>query len=456
MAKCEPELGDKMAACALGAALTALLLLAGPGPAAATDDDGDDGRSCNRNGVPDEAGPGGCRCDAAWQGATCTELALLPAPAAALGTIYPGRNSTTASSWGGTVTKGADGRYHLLVSEMLAGCGLGSWQHNSVIRHATSSTIDGVFAPHEIVLGAFAHNAACMDARPGGGPACILLHIGSGTHDEAKHPIWKDCTGGFSPSSPPPAPAPFATVAAAAGPVMTPVMEKFAVGEAWTNETLTCAADAAGSTACTFDNPSGWVDADGTAWINYVQRGKHGESHNITGRGGYGFGLAKAPRWQGPYTPVARPGLKAYWDAPVLPSAGTPLQNCEDSVIYRDSRGDFHMLFHYFGLAPDHGDHGGHAHASASGDDWEFTVGHAWNLTVPFDDTTEAAAQYGYRQRPHIVMNDGELTHLITGVVFDSTRPYPAPACSKCTGTHGPCDRSWTTMQPIRSKDPAA
>ena len=95
----------KMAACALGAALTALLLLAGPGPAAATDDDGDDGRSCNR-------------------------------------------------------------------------------------------------------------------------------------------------------------------VAAAAGPVMTPVMEKFAAGEAWTNETLTCAADAAGSTACTFDNPSGWVDADGTAWIN--------------------------------------------------------------------------------------------------------------------------------------------------------------------------------------------
>ena len=45
--------------------------------------------------------------------------------------------------------------------------------------------------------------------------------------------------------------------------------------------------------------------------------------------------------------------------------------------------GDFHLLFHYFGLGEkDHGDHGGHAHASASGDDWEFTIGHAWNLTV--------------------------------------------------------------------------
>ena len=44
-------------------------------------------------------------------------------------------------------THGADGLWHLLVSEMSLGCGLGSWQHNSIIRHATSSQIDGIFEP---------------------------------------------------------------------------------------------------------------------------------------------------------------------------------------------------------------------------------------------------------------------------------------------------------------------
>lgn len=58
--------------------------------------------------------------------------------------------------------------------------------------------------------------------------------------------------------------------------------------------------------------------------------------------------------------------MSGYWDAPQLPSNGTALQDCEDSVLYRDARGDFHMLFHYFGLKEDHGDHGGHAHAPAS------------------------------------------------------------------------------------------
>ena len=65
-------------------------LLPPPGPQLVTAKSDDGRRSCNRHGVPVA---GGCRCDAAWQGATCTELALLPSLAATLGTIYPGRNS---------------------------------------------------------------------------------------------------------------------------------------------------------------------------------------------------------------------------------------------------------------------------------------------------------------------------------------------------------------------------
>ena len=66
-----------------------------------------DNTICNRNGILQTNGL--CRCDAAWRGPHCSELALLPANGKTLGTIYPGRNSTTTSSWGGTVTLGVDG-----------------------------------------------------------------------------------------------------------------------------------------------------------------------------------------------------------------------------------------------------------------------------------------------------------------------------------------------------------
>lgn len=292
-----------------------------------------------------------------------------------------------------------------------------------------------------------------MDARPAGGPACVLLHVGTGEHSHSR-PMLRNCSGGYTPLSPPSHPYAWSRARADTAftnnnPLNVPVMASFTNGQNWTNETIVCAPDAAGSTACVISNPSGWVDADGTAWINYVLRGKSHAAHNISGRGGYGFGLAKAPHWRGPYKPVAKRGKLAYWDAPVLPSAHTALQNCEDSVLYRDSRGNFHMLFHYFGLGSDRGDHGGHAHASPSGDDWQFTIGHAWNLSMAFEGLDVAPAQYGYRQRPHVVISpEGQLTHLITGVVWDGNRPYPH-SCTRCTGTRGPCDRSWTVVQPL-------
>lgn len=196
--------------------------------------------------------------------------------------------------------------WHLLVSEMAAGCGLGTWQRNSQIRHAVSATIDGVYSPAELVMGIFSHNAACMDARPGRGPACVLLHIGQGTHDPARHPVQTNCSGhGYTPptrvsesdplpaSLPPRSPAPAPTLTPAAASYMVPTRAAFAREEGWVNATLTCGPDAGQQMVCPMDNPSGWVDPDGTAWLNYVIRGDHAKS----GRGGYGFGLATAPHW---------------------------------------------------------------------------------------------------------------------------------------------------------------
>eukprot|EP01079_Euglenida_sp_SAG-EU17-18_P002250 gene2250-3122_t len=220
--------------------------------------------SCNRNGVarPD----GSCQCDAAWQGSTCNSLALQPASGANLGAIYP--NETT-SSWGGTIQRGADRMYHLVVSEIAAGCGLGAWQRNSFIRHATSPTVDGTYTPQEVPPTPLPAPATSLaTATHPGGPQCVLLHIGGGTHDESKRPVQTNCSGGYTPKSAWPADAP---VPAAdrllphlgAGPglgLVAPVMQAFGTGHGWGSANITCAADLAGSTSCHFDNPSGWVD----------------------------------------------------------------------------------------------------------------------------------------------------------------------------------------------------
>ena len=64
---------------------------------------------------------------------------------------------------------GDDSLWHLLVAEMQGHCGLDTWQHNSIIRHAVSASVDGTYEAREVVMGVFAHNPTCMDASPAGG-----------------------------------------------------------------------------------------------------------------------------------------------------------------------------------------------------------------------------------------------------------------------------------------------
>jgi hypothetical protein len=125
-------------------------------------------------------GAGTCACHPGWKGVDCGVLNLgptgdSPAPGGT-GRIYPAAGSNS-SSWGGGVVF-RDGKYHLYVSEMGEHCGLGTWNTNSFIRHAVSDTVDGIYIPHEVVLGAWAHNAMPW-VTPDGGIA--IFHIGNGT-----------------------------------------------------------------------------------------------------------------------------------------------------------------------------------------------------------------------------------------------------------------------------------
>ena len=151
---------------------------------------------------------------------------------------------------------------------------------------------------------------------------------------------------------------------------------------------------------------------------------------------------------------------------PNAPVGGAPNRNAEDSVIYRDTRGDFHMIFHFYGnrqmQAPDFG---GHAHGSADGRQWTFSPSAAFGYNVSFQGGATAAeppASYGFRQRPHVVLSSaGEITHLLNGVDHDFSKPSVNANGARCAGpsmTGGPCDHSWTIVQPVRtiSAPPAA
>ena len=84
-----------------------------------------------------------------------------------------------------------------------------------------------------------------------------------------------------------------------------------------------------------------------------------------------------------------------------------PILN-EDPGIFRDARGNFHILTHYFGRDGP----GGHAF-SRDGIWWTF-AGQAYDFTQAFTDGTHARS--ARRERPQMLVLDGKPSYLYTGI----------------------------------------
>ena len=111
-----------------------------------TDDD------CSLNG---KCSFGNCACRPAWTGLRCETLTLLPPMRKSGYRGVDGGHNT--SSWGGAVLKGHDGQYHMWAAEMTEHCGIGTWQQNSRIIHATSTTPGGSYTRKDVTWQVFSH-----------------------------------------------------------------------------------------------------------------------------------------------------------------------------------------------------------------------------------------------------------------------------------------------------------
>jgi hypothetical protein len=126
--------------------------------------------SCQLNGV---CISGTCHCDAQWVGSNCSTL-----NAGASKPAYTGMTSDQ-TAWGGHPIWDAKSKlWHGYFAEMTEHCTLSAWTTNSIIVHATSSSVDGPFEFKDVVQPAWSHNPLVTQDPITGD--ILIAHIGCG------------------------------------------------------------------------------------------------------------------------------------------------------------------------------------------------------------------------------------------------------------------------------------
>eukprot|EP01051_Picozoa_sp_SAG22_P010511 SAG22_NODE_950_length_6352_cov_23.892212_6_plen_558_part_00 len=342
------------------------------GAACATDWDCALGGVCNSSQA--------CQCDVWFTGANCTLLNLQPAKPA------NGFDIEGWSSWGGHAvhnTKG--GKWHGFFSLMARSCTLGAYRTNSGSVAATATDVDGPYIladpaqPDSESNWAVAPPSHCTQIKRHPSGEYHLWHILPGDGDGH----YTNCTAA-QPGGPDPVAGP--------GDAEThPFSQNLWIHTAptpsgpWskTGHQINITDFKPGTTA-----EQSWCSApyyypNGSAMV--VWGGQGGRA-----AGGAGLWIGLADSWQGPY--------KQYEAAEI----NLALPNVEDPAIFRDPRGNLHMLTNA---------NSGHAHCKAGGN----CGGHSWSrdglswstiFNGAFGPTTMltngSVAELGYVERPQV------------------------------------------------------
>ena len=374
--------------------------------------------ACNLNGRLVQADHGGrCVCLPAWRGASCGELALLPAHAGA--GLHAGSNM---SSWGGAVAFDApSGRWVMFGNELVGGCGINSWESNSRIVRASTADLDTAFVVDAVVLPSFASEPSLAKL----GEQWLLYSIGNASSSK---PPRTDCVEGYSPSGAPPP----GTGGNFVGFVPVSVSTAATLTGEWTLQSTFGNGDF---------NPSPLVFPNGTTLLmwRHLARVHMVRADDIGGPFAFNGSDSGCPVGAGDSSPGCR------WWHLFPPTADQ--NGLEDPFIYAqpDPSGSDSTAVTYHALFHDHKHFGGHGY-SRDAISWTFSDVAPYSNNVTFTDGSTISMQR--RERPHLVFDDrGMITHLTNGV-------QPPPTAAKSPPTSGvklQNDYVYTLLQPVQT-----
>jgi len=339
---------------------------------------------CNLNGI---CTSGVCHCDPGWSEADCGKLDLLPA------TKGSGYNLTGngTSSWGSKIVRDPkdSNLYHLFAAEFQVKCGLDYWAPFSRVIRAESRT--GPAGPYKFaaeVAGSFAHNPTVVYS-----PAdrlYLLYAIGCPVKIPTScQSIQFTCGDGNNVNG-----------ESGVSVWVSPDLRSWTFfGQVFkgSNDQSLWDADSTNPTPLPL-----YSSSNNTAAVLLVYRGC---PYNCAGN--ELINVATAPTFKGPYTRLHK--------QPIFGDSN------EDPFVWRDKRGNYHMLTHSlepnggFGWGPNVGRH---AYATEYDGAWTFN-----NNTLSFSThvqfTDGSTIEYFRRERPQLFFSDdGEMRplYLTTGV----------------------------------------
>ncbi|KAK8872489.1 hypothetical protein PGQ11_003003 [Apiospora arundinis] len=337
---------------------------------------------CSLNGICTPCGT--CDCDPGWTSPDCGKLDLQPA------TRWTGYNHTNItlpdhystkggnSSWGGQIVRDRHDKslFHLVASQFARGCGLAGWRPFSTVIRAESRT--GPAGPYRYaqeLFGTFHHNPTVVWS-----PAdqkYLLYSIGIDTVTPTRCASYK-WSNNISVSSAPDVRGP------------------------WTPPRL----------VVNGTNPAPWPvwgeeESSGPQIALAVEDNKIFMADDGWNDGVYK--LAKTMPWN-------TSDYSDHWT--------------EDPFLWRDKRGNWHILCHWMIDIAVHGVKyprvGGHLFSRNLTGDWTFKLQEVYNTTVHFIDG--GRTDYYRRERPKLFFSDDGLLrplYLINGVQeFNSSASY--------------------------------
>jgi hypothetical protein len=265
-----------------------------------------------------------------------------------------------ATTWGGhPIYDPKTKLWHLYAAEMTEHCTLSAWTTNSIIVHATSSTLMGPFAFKDVVQPAWSHNPLVTEDKTTGD--ILIAHIGCGKVAAGRQP--KNCSknedgtrrrlqdtplplhgGPCECPHPPDNPHPHVSCQ-----TLQIMRSTSGPDGPWKDETVAWPLLNISQWPSSLSNPTLLLPetVGQKALLGFNGNMAPPLNHGPTSHAG--LMASRSGSWRGPYDLI---NVSADW----LGSGGTPPEpvrhfldehgHAEDEVLYRDARGNLHMLFH--------------------------------------------------------------------------------------------------------------